>query len=107
MHLIQETVHVVLDLLTIPCELLLDRGDDFLFVAWLLYCLPDDGCDRVKAIDGREAAHAFAHGNNHGFAGDNARNYGFPANQILHLQTSLRPRSCLHSEPITETYHKS
>jgi len=56
MHFIQETVHVVLDLLTIPCELLLDRGDDFLFVAWLLYRLPDDGCDRIKAIDGREVA---------------------------------------------------
>src|SRR5437660_8416533 len=102
MHLIQETVHVVLDLLTIPCELLLDCGDDFVFVAWLLYRLPDDACDGIKAIDGREVAHAFAHGNNQRLAGDNARNYGFRTNEILHLQASLRARSCLNSETIAE-----
>ena len=77
MHFIEETVHVLLDLLTVPCELLLDRGDDFLFVAWLLYRLPNDGCYRVKAIDGREVAHPFANGDNQGLARDNARNYGF------------------------------
>ena len=49
-----------------------------------------------------EVAHAFAHGNNQGLAGDNARNYGFRANEILHLQASLRARSCLNSETIAE-----
>ena len=89
-HFIQERVHVVLDFLALSDKFLLDDIDDFLFVAWLLDRLPDGGGDWVQAVNGGKVTDAFAHGDDQGFAGDDARNDGFRANVARHFQIVFR-----------------